>query len=184
MVGDSTQPAKEHPHNQQTGLLADVSRTEATMEHLVWPAGPGGPGDIAASCPRTLRSCPSGSRWASAGPVRTRRGSPTGRYRSPDHPADQARYSAPVTETREFGDSIAVALDEKGKPVGVELLMATDRVLSPLNGRVPGLDHRQGCPTPARAPRLCVALPGVAKRRGGMWVSLEASQNRLHSETL
>ena len=50
---------------------------------------------------------------------------------------------APVTETRGFGDSITVGLDEEGTPVGVELLMApgeaTDRVLSPLMDAYPDL---------------------------------------------
>jgi uncharacterized protein YuzE len=52
---------------------------------------------------------------------------------------------AEVTETRQFGDSVSVDLDEAGLPVGVELLMApasaTDGVLSPLLAEYPGLSN-------------------------------------------
>lgn len=62
----------------------------------------------------------------------------------PDADATYVAVSdAPVTETRRFGDSISVDLDEEGTPVGVELLMAprdaTDQVLAPLTDAYPNL---------------------------------------------
>lgn len=50
---------------------------------------------------------------------------------------------APVTKTRQFGDSVSVDLDQAGSPVGVELLMTpasvTGGVLAPLVEEYPKL---------------------------------------------